>query len=700
MRLALRSALTILAAVLFALLALGSGHAAFGQNSGALIPWVPMTFPNALGTGPNVLGFVCSYAAGTTTPLVTYQNAALSVANQNPIRLNAAGHAVSGSTEVSIYLTPASYKFNIHALYTGAPVTPNCSTLAGVGALIRSVDNVYDLAQLLQGSGGSANIGFIQSGSGAVATTAQAKMRESLNVFDFLTATEIADIVSNTGSIDVSTHVQNAINTAKEVIFPYGKYKITTPLVLVSESTLTGYGQPTLTASVNGTQILSGTTVSNIIIRGIKFLGTSSSTVPLNMIGGQAATSTGLVTCNYCTNVRIYDNSFSTFYNGFTAIRNSQLWVQNNHVDHWYIYGILGSESYQFWIDHNHIIGADSVAVEAYGIMVTGDSTNAHPTSAGSISFNDIQDVPSWDGIMSHDNSGINIIGNDIRNVRICIDLGLGVTTGFLGKEAVSDNYCKSTTTNPWATTGQNHGGIIVSGLGTTEQVADITIANNRIDGFFNVSGLVISGTGDNIVCSYCTKASITGNVIVNSGSEQNNACIIVAGDANAVSINGNTCQGTFASGIIRFSAVVATSVSVCGNTGKATDTSNIGLFISNSTVLALNDCSNAFNSNAGSQYLFSSSTISLTGFFYASTTTVDPSNLATLEIYTAAVTCAGSVIGDFVQLSFDHDLQGITLTGYVSSANVVTAVFFNSTAGSIDLASGNLRVRTRPWGQ
>jgi hypothetical protein len=58
-------------------------------------------------------GLLYTYAAGTTTPLATYSDQALTVPNENPIELDPAGRS-------TIYLSAASYKF---VLQTAAGVT-------------------------------------------------------------------------------------------------------------------------------------------------------------------------------------------------------------------------------------------------------------------------------------------------------------------------------------------------------------------------------------------------------------------------------------------------------------------------------------------------------------------------------------------------------------------------------------------------
>jgi Pectate lyase superfamily protein len=60
----------------------------------------------------------------------------------------------------------------------------------------------------------------------------------------------------------------------------------------------------------------------------------------------------------------------------------------------------------------------------------------------------------------------------------------------------------------------------------------------------------------------------------------------------------------------------------------------------------------------------------------------------------TTTVAVSGAVVGDYVAVSFSNDLQGVTLTGYVSAANVVTARFQNGTGATVTLAAGTLRAR------
>ena len=71
-----------------------------------------------------------------------------------------------------------------------------------------------------------------------------------------------------------------------------------------------------------------------------------------------------------------------------------------------------------------------------------------------------------------------------------------------------------------------------------------------------------------------------------------------------------------------------------------------------------------------------------------------DPPSLAPGAGATTTVVVNGAAPGDHAEASFSVDLQGITLTAYVSANNAVSVRFQNGTAGTLKLASGTLRVR------
>jgi hypothetical protein len=145
-------------------------------------PAIPrFQFESAVGV-PLVAGTVDVYLAGTTTRSDTWLAPEMTVGNKNtnPIVLDARGEAV-------IYLNPAlAYKF----------VLKN-----SLGVEQWTQDDIEgsetSLREDLAASGGSALVGFLQAGSGAVVRTLQDKERDFISVLDYVTRANVDGVTSN-----------------------------------------------------------------------------------------------------------------------------------------------------------------------------------------------------------------------------------------------------------------------------------------------------------------------------------------------------------------------------------------------------------------------------------------------------------------------------------------------------------------------
>jgi len=69
-----------------------------------------------------------------------------------------------------------------------------------------------------------------------------------------------------------------------------------------------------------------------------------------------------------------------------------------------------------------------------------------------------------------------------------------------------------------------------------------------------------------------------------------------------------------------------------------------------------------------------------------------NPASLNDGDGETTTISVPGVELGDFVVVSFSLDLQGMTMIGYVSAADVVSVRFQNESGGVLNLGSGNLR--------
>ena len=247
-----------------------------------LTPTPKQQFLDANGN-PLAGGKIYTYAAGTTTPLVTYTDSTGSTPNTNPVILDSRG-------EAEIWLGVASYKLK---LTTSADVE------------VWTVDNIVSasvqaLADLSE-SGGSALVGFLQSGTGAVATTVQSKLRETSSVKDFG--------ATGDGVTDDSAAIQAAIDATPaggSLYIPRGTYVINTGLTIGRAITLQGAG-------------CSGTGGSRL-----KYTGNANA---LSFTGGGA--STGARFLNFAIEGTSSANNGLYIYNAFNNITVQNVYISD-----------------------------------------------------------------------------------------------------------------------------------------------------------------------------------------------------------------------------------------------------------------------------------------------------------------------------------------------------------------------------------
>lgn len=89
-----------------------------------------------------------------------------------------------------------------------------------------------------------------------------------------------------------------------------------------------------------------------------------------------------------------------------------------------------------------------------------------------------------------------------------------------------------------------------------------------------------------------------------------------------------------------------------------------------------------------------SASTVTVTANGLEGSETHDFGSLVDAAGETGSVTVTGAALGDFVIMSCSVDLQGMTLTGYVSAADTVSYRLQNESGGTLDLASATVRAR------
>jgi hypothetical protein len=159
-------------------------------------------------------GKIYTYAAGTTTPLVTYTSRTGLIANSNPIILDSAGRTPEQiwSTEGLLYK------------YVVADSNDNViRTWDNIGGSVVASDLAQDLANTTNNAKGDALIGFKQSNASgfltnAVARTVNDKLQERVSVLDFG--------ADSTGILDSTNAFNSALATGKRVFVPKGTYLV------------------------------------------------------------------------------------------------------------------------------------------------------------------------------------------------------------------------------------------------------------------------------------------------------------------------------------------------------------------------------------------------------------------------------------------------------------------------------------------
>jgi hypothetical protein len=494
-----------------------------------------------------------------------------------------------------------------------------------------------------------------------------------------------AGILAETNADDLSTNINDMLSASTKgisLVLPQGLINADRLVMPYGNSALIGERGSKLKHTTAGRGILSGVNLTGVSVRGVTFIGLGSSTVPTDLIGGYAAINTGLVTLTGCTDVLIEQCGASGFYNLLTTINCSDLDITRNRLTSWLVYGVLASLSDSFSIDHNYIIGCDQTgAANAYGVSATGNEAGADIQRACSISHNVIRGIPSWDGLMTHDVSGLRVIGNDIRDVRIGIDLGHNTATNEVRDLIVALNYIESTTTNTWGATPGAHNGILVTGYDASNLVDGATVVGNEVKNFFQTAGMVSAGGPSHITVQFCDRAVITGNRVRNGGAVIGASGIYVVGGNNGLVVSGNSVEGTMAPGGIRLASVTAETATITGNSIKQTNTADRGVYITGSTIDALAVGDNATNSTTP----FSQATSTLTMASNDIVGTFTLSAAITSTIANVNVT-AGCTILLTPTNAAAATLQGSAKCLYISARTAATS-FAVSTASGVAAA-------------
>lgn len=254
------------------------------QNSGALMPALPPSFLNASGLVA-AAGRLCTTATGTSTPLATYSNAALSSALPNPIVLDSTGRpTTNGSTRASIYLQAASYRITLYSLGTG-----NTCNGTSVGAQIWQQDNVYDVGLLIT-SGlvdiVSPDINKIRYCNASTGATAGAKIAAC--IADLPSTGGVADARGIEGNQTISQNIWDGVSKPVTLLLGAANFTVTVTQSIDCDSCqIIGLGH-------NGVSTTAGTVFTSSGLTKTFGIASLNLMSDLTITGDSTASATGL----------------------------------------------------------------------------------------------------------------------------------------------------------------------------------------------------------------------------------------------------------------------------------------------------------------------------------------------------------------------------------------------------------------------
>jgi hypothetical protein len=219
---------------------------------------------------------VAVYVYGTTTPATIYSGNGSGVLPSNTVTTNSLGefafYAANGRYSLSVSATNFVLEnYSDFILYDPADI--GAVTASGVAftpfgtiAATNVQNAIQEVVSDLSGSTGSSLVGFLQSGTGAVSRTVQAKERDFVSVKDF---GAVGD-----GTTDDTVAIQAAINSGYSLVFPAGTYKCANLTQSTSFQRFYAAGNVTLQKNANGPILTSSG--SDVEFNGIGFRGESA----------------------------------------------------------------------------------------------------------------------------------------------------------------------------------------------------------------------------------------------------------------------------------------------------------------------------------------------------------------------------------------------------------------------------------------
>jgi hypothetical protein len=305
-------------------------------------------------------------ASGSASTASTQaSNASSSASAASTSASNASTSASNASNSATEAANTVASKANIASPTFTGTVGGVTAAMVGLGAVNNTSDaskpvstnqlsalNLKTDVSALSASSGASLVGYLPAGTGAVARTAQNKLRESVSVTDF-GAASAADPTATTAALALAVSAVVALGGG-DVIFPAGDFRINGILTLPGKVRLVGQGagrvdQPVQVAATTlswyggATEMVrvgyQGATVVNGGIEGIRLDGRALATRGLSMKDIQHATVNDIVITGTTVSALYMTNTPAYAPTGFCVFKKIQISLRGGATNN--AHGIL-----------------------------------------------------------------------------------------------------------------------------------------------------------------------------------------------------------------------------------------------------------------------------------------------------------------------------------------------------------------------
>jgi hypothetical protein len=550
-------------------------------------------------------------------------------------------------------------------------------------------------------------VSYTPAGTGAVATNVQAKLRESVSVFDFIPGSLHAGITNGTSTDDLASYLQNALNTGCLVKLPdRGVLHIASQLLVPSGGGILGVGyNATIKAKNNFGNIALirnftdnpqtfGARDVNITLTGFKIDGNKAN----NTLATEFSHGVQLLAVDGATlDVWTVDCKGDGVYIGYSRdqeeVGPTQLGIGCSNINGYIRTDTCARQGVAITCCDNFNLKIVAYRADLFGFDIEPDNVLSYARNG--IVYVDAEECGqaasgSRGGVLVFGTNVTNTGKADISNVLIFANVLNCTGDGLAWKDVTNVSFTG-------VVANQTGNGVV----GLDNNFAPSTVQLNVAVKSPSATGITARGTADVINGNvFIASAGTTGASIQNASGGTLQVQINSAAE-QGLSLN-NTNNMTFPDTVI--TNAVASGVRIAGSSNgnrfpnlKSISTGAFGWGVQEVNTSNNNQVTNAQLAGVQGKATLVGATSLVTMEPFVGKATYDAPSINAGASTSSTVTVTGAAVGNEVTVTFSVSLAGLLLTSYVSSANTVTFVLYNPTGGAIDLGSATVRAVVTP---